>query len=132
MEWAQYKSASKALDNTTETEQVEELAAHHSQQLVDLYKLCLSYLREGVLTKDYVLDNVNALINTVREANVTIRWLMMQRTTCNAKLSPIVKEIVTEDNILQLLLVVSQFESNLTVAVEQLLKEKPVRWNNLK
>ena len=35
------------------------------------------YLKEGTLQDDYVLDNVQKLMNCLRECNVTIRWIMM-------------------------------------------------------
>ena len=36
-----------------------------------------NYLKEGTLQDDYVLDNVQKLMNCLRECNVTIRWIMM-------------------------------------------------------
>lgn len=36
-----------------------------------------SYLKEGTLQDDYILDNVQKLMNCLRECNVTIRWIMM-------------------------------------------------------
>lgn len=34
-------------------------------------------LKEGVLQEEYVLDNISKLMALIREANVTIRWLML-------------------------------------------------------
>ena len=34
-------------------------------------------LKEGVLQEEYVLDNISKLMGLIREANVTIRWLML-------------------------------------------------------
>lgn len=35
------------------------------------------YLQEGVLREDFVLDNIQRLMNVMREGNVTLRWLML-------------------------------------------------------
>ena len=34
-------------------------------------------LKEGVLREVYVLDNISKLMNVMREANVTLRWMML-------------------------------------------------------
>lgn len=34
-------------------------------------------VEEGALTEDQILDNSQKVINLVREANVTLRWLML-------------------------------------------------------
>lgn len=39
---------------------------------------CIQNLvEEGALTEDQLLDNSQKVINLVREANVTLRWLML-------------------------------------------------------
>ena len=42
------------------------------------------YLQEGVLKEEFVLDSIPKLMNTMREANVTLRWLMLH----NCALTP--------------------------------------------
>lgn len=41
----------------------------------------LGYLKEGTLVDDYLLDNIQRLLNCLRECNVTIRWIMMHTAT---------------------------------------------------
>ncbi len=36
-----------------------------------------NFLKEGVMTQEYVSDNIVKLMNTMRNTNVTIRWLML-------------------------------------------------------
>jgi WASH complex subunit strumpellin len=43
-------------------------------------------LVEGVVIPEYVLENTYKLLNVVREANVTIRWLMLHSHTIYRKL----------------------------------------------
>ena len=35
------------------------------------------YLKEGVLRDEFVLDNIQKMMNVMREANVTLRWMML-------------------------------------------------------
>ena len=38
------------------------------------------YLKEGVLNREFVLDNIAKLMAVVRDCNVTIRWIMLHTT----------------------------------------------------
>lgn len=63
------------------------LLLHISSLLYSFQKLlpCIQKLvEEGALTEDQLLDNVQKVLNLVREANVTLRWLMLH----TAPLSP--------------------------------------------
>ena len=46
-------------------------------QVDKLEKAIAKYLKQGLLTDDYLLDNVPKLMACIRDANVTIRWLML-------------------------------------------------------
>lgn len=35
------------------------------------------YLKEGVLTEEFVLDNIPKMMNVLRDSNVALRWLML-------------------------------------------------------
>ena len=35
------------------------------------------YLKEGVLSEEFVLDNIPKMMNVMRDSNVTLRWLML-------------------------------------------------------
>lgn len=42
-------------------------------------------LKEGVLTKNYLMDNLARVLSLARECNVTLRWLILhtaQEYTC--------------------------------------------------
>ena len=41
------------------------------------FEKLISYVVDGQLLEDYVLDNVKELLDTLRDSNVTIRWLML-------------------------------------------------------
>ncbi len=40
---------------------------------------------QGVLSDQYVIDNVAALFSTLRTCNVTLRWLLLHRKTAHRK-----------------------------------------------
>lgn len=50
-----------------------------------LFKNC-----ESELTDNYVLENSNKLIKVLRVTNVTVRWLILHRTTSNKKLQELI------------------------------------------
>lgn len=46
-------------------------------QVPKLQRQITDLLKEGVLHEEYVLDNVMNLKHIMREANVTLRWIML-------------------------------------------------------
>ena len=44
---------------------------------------------EGVLTEDFVSSKASQLVSVLREANTSIRWLLLQPTTQDTKLAAI-------------------------------------------
>jgi len=49
----------------------------HAKKLVQVQPKLVQALKEGVLQDVYVLDNISKLMAFIREANVSIRWLML-------------------------------------------------------
>ena len=50
------------------------------QLTADLVK----YLKEGVLQEDFILDNIPRLMGLMRDANVTLRWIMLHCASLQA------------------------------------------------
>lgn len=47
------------------------------------------YLKEGVLTEEFVLDNIPKMMNVLRDSNVALRWLMLHSSGLSpSELSP--------------------------------------------
>lgn len=75
--WEPYKAARMALTNTTQTSNVKESSVRHASQMEKCLTQLRHLLKEGVLTDDYLLDNMQKLMNLVRQANVTLRWMLL-------------------------------------------------------
>ena len=99
------------------------------QEVYRQLKMCLT---EGFLTNDYLLDHTNTLLNYMRNANTTVRWLLLHRTTEVKKLREIVAQGITENEILLLLLKASQFEYLVKSMFQNLLDTKDEKWNHYK
>lgn len=128
-QWAPYTAARNALNNTIDPQNVKDLAIKYNQKREEYFKKCNEYLTEGVLTEDFVLENVSKLLLCLRESNVAVRWLMLQRATLHKKLRDIICETTKMIDILSLLLVCSQFESVLKKMFETLIDMKQTRWD---
>ncbi|KAL1469448.1 hypothetical protein MTO96_025056 [Rhipicephalus appendiculatus] len=142
--WEPYKAARQALLNTLDTANVKDQAQKYHNRITKLIPRLQQLLKEGALEEDFVLDNVPKLLNTVRECNVTLRWMLLH--TVNLSQGFIVggelnkrcrqlRDQVHQDSkyqpltVFQLLLHTAQFELKLK---EHLLSVKQDKWNSMK
>ncbi|KRX07259.1 hypothetical protein PPERSA_00416 [Pseudocohnilembus persalinus] len=128
-DWKPYKAAKKAIDNTLDLDYIEELSQFHLKQLEDCYNKCQNFLIDGVLTEEYVLEKWKLLINTIRESNITVRWLMLHVNSDMKAVRDVVTNGLKKKDILSLLLITSKFESKLTEKLELLINQKNERWD---
>ena len=77
--WSQFEASKKALSNNVNERIVAKIAIGHQQKVKSLRKDLRLYLKEGKLLDDYVLDNVQPLLQCLRECNITVRWLILHR-----------------------------------------------------
>jgi WASH complex subunit strumpellin len=137
IEWERYPAARAALNNSLGNDNILRVHAAKAAQVgVSLQEL-RHFLTEGVLTEQYVLDNIMPLLNCMRKANVAIRWLMLHRKVQPSGATKrfhdaIVVNGVDPENVMQLLLNTAQLEFQLKVMFEQLLKTKEDRWSACK
>lgn len=75
--WEPYKAARMALSNTIQSTNIKEYSVKHSSQMESLIPQLRQLLKEGVLTEEFLLDNMQKLINLVRQSNVTLRWMLL-------------------------------------------------------
>ena len=148
--WEPYKSARAALANTVEmgNNNVRLLATKFRTKLTTLKPTVTKLLTQGVLTEEFVLDSIPKIMATLRECNVTIRWLMLhtanpsQETTKGNKKCRQIKEILDvvaasgegnmQNDLFCLLLDVSQLEYKLKEMFKSMLAHKEEKWNAAK
>jgi len=75
--WEPYKAAKMALSNTIQSTNIKECSIKHGNQMEKLIAQLTSILKEGVLTETFLLDNMQKLINLIRQSNVTLRWMLL-------------------------------------------------------
>ena len=85
-EWGRYRAARDALKNTLALPNIEELVVRHCESLADCEKELMAYLKEGVLVEEYILDNTQKLMHSVRNCNVVCRWLLLHHLENEKKL----------------------------------------------
>lgn len=128
-QWLPYKAANKALENTLEHGNIKELTDNNLEKLSKGTIHIKEYLREGYLTEDLVLDKLQDIMNTIREANVTVRWFLLQRTTVHKKLNEQINEKLQPEKVISLLLLLSQFEEKLSKIISNLHENKQDYWD---
>lgn len=99
---------------------------HHSIQKLD------KYIIEGQLIEEFVLDHVKELMNCLRDANVTLRWLMLHKNCKNKKFREMIEDgpnkLAREKEIVTLLLHLSKFENQLKNMFTNLVGSKQQIW----
>lgn len=130
--WAPYKAASTALKTTLSREVTTRLVAMHKANAQKSLSELDQVLTKGVLTEDYVLDNQHRLIGLVRSMNFTLRWFILHRSTGQLKVREMVREALSANDVLKLILNIAQFEFELKTTITNVLNSKQSRFNELK
>jgi len=109
--WEGYKAAKAAISGSVMTNNVNRLRDLYFGKIDSVMKQLTGFLSEGVLTEEFILDNLGKLLACVREANVTLRWVMLHVTCNDKKIRPVIHQVeLDSDRILHLLLDTAQFE----------------------
>ncbi|KAF6031772.1 KIAA0196 [Bugula neritina] len=141
--WQQFKAASTALNNTLDVNNVREQSIKHAKKLMQVQPKLVQALKEGVLQDVYVLDNISKLMAFIREANVSIRWLMLHTQVLSTvveanKRCKLIREQVTQESkanplqLLQVLMDVAKLELKLREMFRKMLDEKEKKWESCK
>jgi len=129
-EWQHQKAASQALDDVLNVANVGQLAKKNLEAINQSLSELKFYLNEGVLVQDYVLDNMDTLMNCVRACNVCFRWVVLQRKTRKESFRAQVVKSADPKTIVSLLLNMSQLEFILKDMLALLLDEKELAWTD--
>lgn len=129
-QWAPYKAAKNALlSYTLNQENIINCRSKHIQNLKILNKQVKYYLKEGVLTEEYIFSHSSKLMHCMRDCNITLRWLLLCRLSALKRVHEVVTADLSMENLLELLMNVAQFERNLKSKVETMLETKEATWN---
>ena len=122
-EWAPYAAATAALDNILVPNFIRQVSDKNVSMFRKASEDLAKYLTEGVLQQDYLLDNMNALLNCTRCCNVALRWRILHRK-CDAESfrSIINSSGVSAQEVVTLLLNASQMEYILKELMKQVLE----------
>ncbi|XP_066254336.1 WASH complex subunit 5 isoform X1 [Euwallacea similis] len=142
--WENFKSAKQALSNTLQVSNIKHFASNYGQKVPNLLKISSNLLKEGNITKDSLLKDINNIVNTLRECNVTLRWLILHTVlkpgtndNRNKKLK-LFRDLVTSESnceqsyLFKLLLNTAQLELVTQDLYKSLMLEKDSQWEDLK
>lgn len=95
--WASWPAAKKALENNIVAARISQLATFHQQELKAVSKKLDKYTIEGKLREKEALDNIKDLIGLLRDANATIRWIVLHQNCSDVNFKKIVDASVDEN-----------------------------------
>jgi hypothetical protein len=72
-----------------------------------------TYVIEGQLLEEFVLDHVKELLGCLRDGNVCLRWIILHRNCKDPKFKEMIEKGFKREEILKLLLNLSKFEHQL-------------------
>ncbi|XP_017775271.1 PREDICTED: WASH complex subunit strumpellin isoform X2 [Nicrophorus vespilloides] len=141
--WDSFKAAKLALSNTVENANIKHHSDRNGRVVKELLNETTMLLKEGTVTRDNLLQNINKIVNVVRDCNVAIRWLMLHAICKQGKVEKNKKckqlrDLVIADSkyeaviVFKLLLNTSQLELLIKDIYKNLINEKEKRWEELK
>ena len=134
VEWERYRAAKEALAmDTLVVPRVKELMRAQGAACAAAHRSLDAFLVEGVLSETFVVDQLAQLMDTVRQANVALRWVLLHRTSEAKKWRELLLSardggFADKKPILDLLLRISLLEFRLKVHVKHLLQVKEAKW----
>jgi len=78
--WEPFTAAKKAIDNNIFGPNVKQLADKKAKMIGICFEKLTTYLVDGQLLEEYVLENIKQLLELLRDSNVTIRWLLLHNS----------------------------------------------------
>ncbi|XP_043695347.1 WASH complex subunit 5-like isoform X6 [Telopea speciosissima] len=135
--WDAYKGAKASISSCLSSLFVRDLCQLHYSKVKDLtFEIC-SLLSDGILTRDYVLNNSQSLLSLVRNCNISLRWLLLHRSSSDKKLRDIVTSAGTahqidEESIVFFFLRTSQLEFEVKQLYVELLDGNGTMWQESK
>lgn len=131
--WANYDAARTALTNAVTPRQVETHLTKLEARMKPLAEELREYLADGVLTEEFVLNNIDGLLDALREANVSVRWLLLHGSAVNPALRAVFsRRAPGPEAVIDVLLDTAELEMHMKVLYASLLEGKEGRWERSK
>lgn len=137
--WENFKAAKSALNNTCNVKMVKEIYSKRGSAVPILTNKTHNLLKEGILTDDFVLDNINKILNLLVNSNLVLRSLLLHNMDVtffdHNKKSKQLKELVWKDSnydpvkILELLISTAELELKVREILNKLLNNRIETWN---
>jgi len=122
--WAPFKCANAAIQKIMK-ESSQNYYKRHMARMPELHKNIKDILSDGFTKVEQLLDGINNFVKVDRDANVTLRFLILHTQNIGKK----VEFPCSRDELLAFLLDLSQFEFELKTALENALNSKTELWN---
>eukprot|EP00405_Crypthecodinium_cohnii_P027702 CAMPEP_0206508780 /NCGR_PEP_ID=MMETSP0324_2-20121206/58540_1 /ASSEMBLY_ACC=CAM_ASM_000836 /TAXON_ID=2866 /ORGANISM="Crypthecodinium cohnii, Strain Seligo" /LENGTH=1223 /DNA_ID=CAMNT_0053999717 /DNA_START=13 /DNA_END=3684 /DNA_ORIENTATION=+ len=123
--WAPYNAAKQALGNTITPQAVKQSLEKHTHKLSQMRDQIDGYLLEGALHEERITAETTPLVSCLRQANTTIRWLLLQSMTTDTRLQAIFKEkCPAKDQVLQALVGTALLEDKARSLLEPLVSKR--------
>ena len=81
-----------------------------------------SYVVDGQLLEEYVLDNVKALLECLRDSNVTIRWLMLHNNCRSNAFRETIQKSYDKAFLVNFILQLAKFENQFETMIRKLVQ----------
>lgn len=140
--WENFKAAKQALSITCNTKMVKEMFSKRGSSVPMLISKTSHLLKEGTLTDDFVLDNINKILNLLLNSNLVLRWLLLHNSDViffdNNKKGKQLKDLVAKESnydplkILELLISTAELEVKVREILNKLLETRIEVWNTNK
>ena len=128
--WKDFKEAHIALDFNMKSNILKDNKVNKLRKIKELDNKIKEYLIEGVMTEEYVLKNIEILLNIMRECNLVLRWFILQRNITKKNIREIFNDKLENNDIVNLLLNLSQFEYLLKTMFQNLVFNKETMWES--
>lgn len=141
--WEPYKAAKSALANVIETKHIKEIAGTHAGHLERLIHKTRLLLKDGTVTQQMLMKNVNKIVKLIRECNVTLRWMMLHTNKTaydysqNKRCKQFEAQVIADSaykpmELFELLLNISQLEYKVREIIKDVLTEKESQWDKFR
>ena len=128
--WKDFKVAHNALDLSKKNNTMKDSIIKKAKKINELDDKIKGYLSAGTITEEYVLNQIEILLNLMRDSNLVLRFFILQRNITKKSVRDLFNEKLNNKDLVNLLLHLSQFEYLVKTIFENLVNNKESMWNN--